>query len=401
MFSQTTPGPQPSDAPAAPVAPGAELAPGAPIAPGAAGASATPAPASEPAGARERIVTGLWIGAAAAAALGLFYLLAPILAPFALAAVLAYLVVPGADRLQGLGLPRWLASLIMVLLCAAVALGLLVILVPVLEREALALNERLPTLLALLDNAVTPLVQRWLGVRLHFDPTALRALALQHVGQQDVVNSLLERFGNGGLAVLGVLGTVMLVPVVLFYFLLDAAPFIARIEASLPRRWHQPTMRFLADIDAVLSQFLRGQLTVMLLLAVYYSVALALAGFDSALPIGVLTGLLIFIPYVGFALGFLLAVLAALLQFAGWTPALSVLGIYGVGYVVESFVLTPRLVGERIGLHPLAVIFALLAFGHVFGFFGVLVALPASAMLLVALRRVRGQYLASAFYNRP
>ena len=395
MLSQTTPGAQPSDAAVAPVAP---VAPGVPGAPG---ASAGPEPGGEPAGTRERIVTGLWIAAAAAAALGLFYLLAPILAPFALAAVLAYLVVPGADRLQGLGLPRWLASLIMVLLCGAVALGLLVILVPVLEREALALNERLPTLLALLDNSVTPLVQRWLGVRLHFDPTALRALALQHVGQQDVVSALLERFGNGGLAVLGVLGTVMLVPVVLFYFLLDAAPFIARIEASLPRRWHQPTMGFLADIDAVLSQFLRGQLTVMLLLAVYYSVALALAGFDSALPIGVLTGLLIFIPYVGFALGFLLAVLAALLQFAGWTPALSVLGIYGVGYVVESFVLTPRLVGERIGLHPLAVIFALLAFGHVFGFFGVLVALPASAMLLVALRRVRGHYMASAFYNRP
>ena len=196
------------------------------------------------------------------------------------------------------------------------------------------------------------------------------------------------------------LGTVVLVPVVLFYFLLDAEPFVARLEDSLPRRWHGPTMAFLADIDAVLSQFLRGQLTVMLLLAVYYSVALTLAGFDSALPIGVLTGLLIFIPYLGFALGFVLAALAALLQFAGWTPALSMLGIYAVGYTIESFVLTPRLVGERIGLHPLAVIFALLAFGHVFGFFGVLVALPSSAMLLVGLRRVRARYLASAFYQR-
>lgn len=353
-----------------------------------------------PAGPRERVITGLWIGLAVLVTFGLFYLLAPILAPFALAAVLAYLLAPGANALQKRHVPRWLASLLMVLLSAAAALGLVLILVPVLEREALALNERLPTLIALLNEHITPLLQRWLGVHLRFDPVVLRALAMQHVGQQEIYGTLLERFSSGGLAVLGILGTVMLVPVVLFYFLLDAAPFAQRFEASLPRRWHAPTLQFLGEIDAVLSQFLRGQLTVMMLLAIYYSAALSIAGFDSALPIGVLTGLLIFIPYVGFALGFLLAALAALLQFSGWEPALSMLGIYGLGYVTESFVLTPRLVGERIGLHPLAVIFALLAFGHVFGFFGVLVALPSSAVLLVALRRVRQSYLASAFYNR-
>jgi predicted PurR-regulated permease PerM len=137
----------------------------------------------------------------------------------------------------------------------------------------------------------------------------------------------------------------------------------------------------------------------MLVLAIYYSSALAIAGFDSALPIGVLTGLLIFIPYVGFALGLMLALLVALLQFANWQAALSILAIYGVGQVLEGFFLTPRLVGERIGLHPLVVIFALLAFGHVFGFFGVLVALPSSAVLLVALRRLRQRYLASSFYR--
>jgi len=332
--------------------------------------------------------------------LAFFYLLAPILMPFALAAVLAYLLLPGANWLTRHRIPRTIACLLMVVLSAAVGLGLMLILFPVLEREAMALDARLPGLIAVLNDQVAPALQHYLGLRVRFDPAVLRSLAMQHVGQQDFVTGLLERFSTGGIAVIGVIGTIVLVPVVLFYLLLDIGPFTERLEAAIPRRWHDQTLRFLADIDAVLSQFLRGQVTVMLVLAVYYSAALAIAGIDSALPIGLLTGLLIFIPYVGFALGLTLASLVALLQFASWEAALTILGIYGVGNVVESFLLTPRLVGERIGLHPLAVIFALLAFGHVFGFLGVLVALPTSAVLLVALRRVRVRYLASSFYNR-
>jgi len=361
-----------------------------------------PAPeAVAPATPRERISAGLWIALGVACALAFFYLLAPILTPFALAAVLAYLLLPGVNWLHRLGLPRTVASIALVVLCVAAALGLVLILLPVLEREGVALDERLPGLIALLNDKVAPLLQQWLGVHVRFDPAVLRTLAMQHVGQQDFITNVLTRFSSGGLAVLGVIGTIVLVPVVLFYLLLDIGTFSERLEDAIPRRWHDQTLHFLGDIDAVLSQFLRGQLTVMLLLAVYYSAALAIAGFDSALPIGLLTGLLIFIPYVGFALGLVLASLVALLQFATWEAALTIAGIYGLGYAVEGFVLTPRLVGERIGLHPLAVIFALLAFGHVFGFFGVLVALPTSAVLLVALRRIRERYVASSFYNRP
>ncbi len=354
-----------------------------------------------PATPRERLSAGAWITLAVLCTLAFFYLLAPILMPFALAAVLAYLLLPGANWLVRHRVPRTLACLVMVVLSVAVALGLLLILFPVLEREAVALDERLPGLIAVLNEQVAPALQHYLGLHVRFDPAVLRSLAMQHVGQQDFVTNLLARFSSGGIAVIGVIGTVVLVPVVLFYLLLDIGPFAERLDSAIPRRWHAQTMAFLADIDAVLSQFLRGQLTVMLVLAVYYSAALAIAGFDSALPIGLLTGLLIFIPYVGFALGLVLASLVALLQFATWEAALTILGIYGVGYLVESFLLTPRLVGERIGLHPLAVIFALLAFGHIFGFLGVLVALPTSAVLLVALRRVRERYMASTFYNRP
>ena len=159
----------------------------------------------------------------------------------------------------------------------------------------------------------------------------------------------------------------------------------------------------MAEADSVLGQYLRGQLLVMLILAVFYSVGLALFGLDLALPIGIFTGLAIFVPYLGFGVGLVLAALAGLLEFSatsglGYT-AIMVAVVFGAGQVVESLFLTPRLVGERIGLHPLAVIFALLAFGQLFGFVGVLIALPVSAVLLVAIRRVRTGYLASGLYK--
>ena len=147
-----------------------------------------------------------------------------------------------------------------------------------------------------------------------------------------------------------------------------------------------------------LGQYLRGQLLVMLVMAVFYAVGLLLFGLDLALPIGVFTGLAMFIPYVGFGIGLLLAILAGMLQFAALKVLVMVGVVYGIGQLIESLYLTPRLVGERIGLHPLVVIFALLAFGQLFGFVGVLVALPASAVLLVGIRRVKAQYLASKLY---
>ncbi len=353
-----------------------------------------------PAGTRERVAAAAWIGLGTALVLAVFVLLGPILTPFALGGVLAYLLLPGTDWLQRHGLPRAIASVMMVLASAAVALGLVLILLPVVEREAAALNAQLPAIADNLEQRVAPLARQWLGLNVHFDSAALRTLALKQVGQQDALSAVLARFGSGGLTLLGALLTLMLVPVVLFYLLLDGKRLLSRMEEGIPRRWHAQAVQMLGEIDAVLAQFLRGQLTVMLLLAIYYCAALAVAGFDSALPIGLLTGLLIFIPYVGFVLGLALASLVALLQFGTWQAGVSLALVYGFGQVLEGFVLTPRLVGERIGLHPLAVIFALLAFGQLFGFFGILMALPASAALLVALRRVRQVYLASSFYRR-
>jgi predicted PurR-regulated permease PerM len=175
---------------------------------------------------------------------------------------------------------------------------------------------------------------------------------------------------------------------------------LARLALMVPRRWISLVTSMAVEADSLLAQYLRGQLLVMLVLATYYSVALAIAGFDVALPVGLLTGLLVFIPYIGFGIGLLLAVVAAILQFDGLQGLIAIAIIYGCGQVIEGFYLTPRLVGERIGLHPLAVIFALLAFGQLFGFVGILLALPASAILSVIVKRLREHYLQSPFYGQ-
>jgi predicted PurR-regulated permease PerM len=190
-----------------------------------------------------------------------------------------------------------------------------------------------------------------------------------------------------------------MVPLVLFYLLYDWDAILRRVRGFIPRRYVERTLMMVDEINSALAQYLRGQLLVMGVLAIYYSVALSIARFDVALPVGIFTGLAVFIPYIGFGTGLVLAVLAALLQFGDAYGFIAVAIVYGIGQVVESFYLTPRLVGERIGLHPLAVIFALLAFGQLFGFFGVLLALPVSAILMTGSRQVRRAYLNSAFYK--
>jgi predicted PurR-regulated permease PerM len=195
----------------------------------------------------------------------------------------------------------------------------------------------------------------------------------------------------------------VLIPVVLFYLLMEWRRFTTLQVNLVPPRMRSVVDSFTHEADDVLGQYLRGQLLVMAALAVYYSVGLMLFGLDLALPIGVFTGLAVAIPYVGFGLGLVMALLAGFLEFSAQTGHVSALVmvavVYGLGQLIESFVLTPRLVGERIGLHPLAVIFALLVFGHLLGFVGVLIALPLSAVLLVGMRRLRSAYLDSALYQ--
>lgn len=336
----------------------------------------------------------------------LLILLGPILTPFIAAAILAYALNPGVDWLESkrigrFTMPRSVGTLLVITLLFAAFLALILIVIPVLQSQLPLLREKIPAFLAQANTFLSPRLAA-VGVHVNLDIESLKQLVSSKMtssGDQ-IWGTLLTSAKLGGSAVLGWTAMIMLVPFILFYLLLDWHRLLHSGSELLPRHWLDKTRALSHEVDGLLAQYLRGQLLVMLILAVYYSVTLMLAGFDVALPVGIITGLLVFIPYLGFGLGLILALIAAVLQFDGFSGLLLVALIYGLGQVIESFYLTPRLVGERIGLHPLAVIFALMAFGQLFGFVGILLALPLSAIISVALKHVRAHYLQSSFYNQ-
>ena len=340
-----------------------------------------------------------WLGLAVVA-WAVLQALAPVVMPFVLAAVLAYALHPVVDKMARWGVPAWLGAGVALLLLGVSLAAVALLIVPVVTKQLPLIREQLPQLLEQLNGVLQPWATR-LGLDVSVDVQMVReALRKMLAGHEaDVLDKLLESLRIGGSAVAAVLGNLVLTPIVAFYLLLEWADLVGRVKAFVPPRWQEPVQLFLNETDDVLGQYLHGQALVMVALAVFYTVGLALVGLKLALPIGVFTGLAVFVPYLGFGLGLLLGVLAAALQFQEWMGVLLVLGVYGVGQVVESMWLTPKLLGERIGLHPLAVIFALMAFGHLFGFVGVLVALPVSAVLLVALRRAKAWYLGSDLYQ--
>jgi len=332
-----------------------------------------------------------------------FWLLAPVLAPFVIAAVLAYVLHPLVLRLQGWGrgrLPRTLAVLLVEAMALLALIGLFLLLVPVVWREWPLIKQQLPLVLDRLDASLRPWLAQW-GVDVSLDLGEIKAQLKDYLAanREDWLAPLLSSLKLGGSVALAVAGYAVLVPVALFFMLHDWTRMVHLCVALVPPRLRSRFDSFMLDCDTVLGEYLRGQLLVMLALAVFYTVGLSLFGLDLAFPIGVFTGLAVFVPYLGFGLGLVLALLAGLLQFSPGHAVLMVAVVYGLGQMVESFVLTPRLVGERIGLHPLAVILALMAFGQLLGFVGVLIALPASAVLLVALRRLREQYFQSQLYG--
>lgn len=353
----------------------------------------------------EQKQTILWL-AVGLVLVALLAQLGPVLAPFIAAGILAYALNPAVDwlaaqRLGKLPVPRTAAVVAVMLLLLTAILTLILVVLPIMQNQIPLLQEQIPDALARLNAFLSPKLKE-LGIRVRLDEVGIKRIVSQYVATSgdEIWSSLLTSAKVGGAAVLGWIATLTLIPIALFYLLLDWHAARARLQNLVPRRWVARVVRFGEEVDDLLAQYLRGQLAVMLALSVYYAGALAIAGFDVAVPVGVLTGLLVFIPYLGFGLGLVLASLAAILQFDGLDGLLLVAVVYGAGQLIESFVLTPRLVGERIGLHPLTVIFALLAFGHLFGFAGVLLALPASAILAVALGHLRTQYFNSSFYRQ-
>lgn len=336
--------------------------------------------------------------------LWLLYLLEPILTPFLAAAVIAYICDPLVDRLSACGfkqytLGRTPATLLVMSGIVLAIIGILLILIPLLQKQSLLIAERLPNLIAETRQSIEPWLQQHFGISLNIDLNQIQAIITKNwKSTGDILGGLLKTIGTEGLAFIGIVANLLLLPVVLFYLLRDWDKLIAHIAELIPREWIQQAQIIAHDVDDVVAEFLRGQLAVMAALCVFYSIGLWLVGLDMALSIGLIAGLLSFVPYLGFSLAFIMAVLLALLQFTSLSQVVPVLLVFGVGQIIESFILTPNLVGDRVGLHPVIVILALMAGGQLFGFAGVLLALPVSAAIAVGLRHTKQSYLKSDTY---
>ena len=342
-----------------------------------------------------------WLSFAVVVAV-LMYLLSPILTPFVAAGILAYICNPPVQRLCVWKVPRTLAVMLVMAGMLLLFTLLLLIVLPLLEKEVSLFAVRLPDWVEAARVRLIPTLQQWVGADLQWDSAAVKNMLLSHwQSAGGIVERLLPWLGSSGGAIIGALLDLLLVPVAMFYLLRDWNELVKRVDDLIPRHLHIQVKEIIGDVDRILAEFLRGQISVMLLMSVYYVLALWLAGLEFALPIGIVAGMLVFVPYLGMITGLLLATLAAVMQFSVFGNVVLVWAVFGAGQLIEGMVVTPWLVGERVGLHPLAVIFALLAFGQLFGFFGLLLALPLSAILLVALRYGKAWYLLSDMYRKP
>lgn len=333
----------------------------------------------------------------------LVYALGSVLTPFAVAALLAYVLSPLVDRLQRWTRHRFTRTFLSFCLLAVLgfsALGLLLIMVPILADDIPRFQQKLPALLEQGHGWVTQTLGQ-LGVRTGLDFSKIQSELLEQISSntQNISNYVLKYVGHGGAFAVNLLANLVLIPLVLFYFLVDGRAFVRQIHEMIPRPVLASVESFVQETDTVMGRYLRGQLSVMAVMATYYSIGLALFGLDLALPIGIFSGMAVIVPYVGFAAGMLLCVLAGLIQLGLTDTAIMIVVVYFSGQMLEGYYFTPKWVGESIGLHPVVVIFALMAFGKLFGFVGVLIALPASAVLYVAYRRLQSMYRASPLYR--
>jgi predicted PurR-regulated permease PerM len=328
------------------------------------------------------------------------WLLGPVLSPFVAAAIFAYICVPLVDRLARRKIPRTAAVVAVMLMAVLILIAMVLILVPLIQEQTRAVAAQIPAFYQWINTEVLPWLSTHLNVELRLDAAFF----------QERLQPLLERGGSwlgemapsltsGGLALIGFFGSLALFPIVLFYFLRDWASMLRALEDLMPRRIRPELLAIAHEVNDILGQFLRGQLAVMASLAIFYAIALWAIGLKSALSIGLLTGMLAFVPYLGFSLGVVLASMAAVVQFHGVVSVLPVWGVYLVGQLLESYVLTPLLVGDRVGLHPVWVIFAILAFGNLLGFVGVLLAVPLAAITLVLVRHLKQRYQSSGLYK--
>ncbi len=338
-----------------------------------------------------------------AALLFAVWLFSAILTPFVLAGCIAYFLDPPTTRLARLGVPRAVAAFLLVLGLTALALLALLLLYPLLVAQIGVLVLRMPAYVAGIGQAVRQALE---AAQNAFGPEVvdaqLRDLVIGQAGQiVTFLGTAVARLIGGGVALFNVFALLVVTPIVGFYLLRDWQAMMGRIESWLPRKSAQTLRQLARDTDRVLSAWLRGQLLCCAILAAYYAAALSAAGLELGLTVGLMAGLLSFIPYVGSLTGFVTAVVLAVAQFGTWNEVLVVVAIFVVGQVVEGYVIYPRLLGDRVELHAVWVIFALFAGGIAFGFLGVLLAVPMAAAIGVVARYWLRRYLESPLYLDP
>jgi predicted PurR-regulated permease PerM len=339
--------------------------------------------------------------AIAAGVVVLVWLLAPILTPFVFAALLGWLGDPLVDRIEAAGRSRNTAVILVFSVMVLVLVLALLILVPLIERQILTLVASLPRYREWIFDTALPWLEQRTGLQLRAWFDAGRIIETVRAHWQEAggfAATLLGYLSRSGFAVLGWIANLVLLPVLTFFFLRDWDVFAERVAALVPRDQEATVTRLARESSDMLGGFLRGQFLVMLILGVLYGLGLWLVGLDLGILIGIVAGLLTFVPYLGPATVVVLGGIAALVQFGDWPHLLGVAAVFGIGQVIESYWLTPKLVGDRIGLHPVAVIFAVLAGGQLFGFLGMLLALPVAAVANVLLRFAVERYRASRTY---
>ncbi|MDH5600158.1 MAG: AI-2E family transporter [Gammaproteobacteria bacterium] len=329
----------------------------------------------------------------------LIYLLAPILMPFISAAILAYIADPLVDKLET-KMPRTLAVSIVFLTLSVIALLLLLIVLPLVEQQVVILAEKLPLYIDRAQYFLFPFLKERFGIDLSLiDMNMLKqSLAEYWKAAGGIAANIVGSISRSGLILAGWIANFLLMLVVTFYLLRDWDVLVAKVHALIPRKNEKNIVTIVKESDEVLGAFFRGQMLVMIVLSAVYTVGLMLVGIDTALLIGVLSGMVSFVPYLGFIVGIVVASIAALMQFQDIVPVFYVAIVFMVGQMLEGMLLTPMLVGDKIGLHPVAVIFAVLAGGQLFGFVGILLALPLAAVIAVVLRHMHEHYKQSELY---
>lgn len=339
-------------------------------------------------------IVGLLLAAA------LIHLLSGILLPFVAGMAVAYFLDPIADKLEERGVSRGLATFLILLSFFIVMIGILLLLLPLLQNQFVELASLLPTVIESLQGHIQALFEE---LRAELPPEAFQKLREAAAGYAGKIVSLLTGFlanvWSGGVAFFNLLSLVVITPVVAFYLLRDWDLITAKIDSWLPRHAASIIREQILAIDATIAGFVRGQASVCLVLATIYGVGLTVVGLKSGLLVGLGAGFISFIPYVGAGTGMIVGITIAMFQFSDWIWIAVVAGIFLFGQTLESYFLTPKLVGDRVGLHPVWIIFALLAGGSLFGFTGVLLAVPAAAVIGVLIRFAITQYLDSPLYT--